>query len=436
VHPAAGLVLAYLAIAMLPLAIAALPPRPPGRAFGIELAVALGFVGWAQVGLQFGLIARFQRISRPFGIDLVMQLHRQLGFVAVGFVLAHALLLPLLRPAVLALLDPRRGGWGLLLGALSTFALLLLIALSLGRRRLRLAYEVWRFVHVLLGAGALVAALAHVSLSGAYAQTPWKRAALALQAAAALGLVAHLRLVRPALLRRRPFEVVEVREEAPSTWVVTVAPVGHEGLRFAPGQFAWVRFGPSPWTLVEHPFSFSSSAESPRRIEFAIKELGDFTNAIGRLPPGTRAWLDGPHGSFSSDFEPAAGGLLLVAGGIGITPALSMLRTFADRGDRRPHVLVYATSRWERTAFRGALAALSRALDLRVVHVLESPPEGWTGEAGHVTTGLLARVLAGDPVVRHAFVCGPDAMMASVERSLRALGFPRERLHLERFQMV
>ena len=95
-HPAAGLVLTYLALATLPLAIAALPPRPPGRAFVVELAVALGFVGWAQVGLQFGLIARFRRISRPFGIDLVMQLHRQLGFVAVGFVLAHALLLPLL----------------------------------------------------------------------------------------------------------------------------------------------------------------------------------------------------------------------------------------------------------------------------------------------------------------------------------------------------
>jgi predicted ferric reductase len=204
---------------------------------------------------------------------------------------------------------------------------------------------------------------------------------------------------------------------------------------FAPGQFAWVRLGRSAWSLDEHPFSFSSSAEEPARIEFAIKELGDFTARIGAVSAGTRAYLDGPHGSFSTDFV-QADGYLFVAGGIGISPILSMLRTLAGRGDRRSHVLIYASSRWERTPFRESLEALGRALDLRIVHVLEHAHEGWTGDVGFITPEILARGLSTGGVERDVFVCGPDPMMDSVEKSLRARGVPRGRIHMERFQLV
>ncbi|HOY60427.1 MAG TPA: hypothetical protein PK640_20095 [Verrucomicrobiota bacterium] len=100
--------------------------------------------------------------------------------------------------------------------------------------------------------------------------------------------------------------------------------------------------GDSPFSDREHPFSFSGSAEqAPRHLEFTIKELGDFTRRIKNLKRGQRAYLDGPFGALSADRHPGAEGFVFIAGGIGITPMMSHLRTFADRGDRRPLVLIY-----------------------------------------------------------------------------------------------
>jgi predicted ferric reductase len=228
---------------------------------------------------------------------------------------------------------------------------------------------------------------------------------------------------------------VDVRPDVAGTWSLALEPDGHSGLAFAPGQFAWIKVGPSPWNVEEHPFSFSSSAERPQRLEFGIKELGDFTGSIGRVPTGTRVLVDGPHGSFSCDFH-AADELLLIAGGIGISPILSMLRTLADRRDRRPVTIVSACSRWDGVAFRSVLDELERQLTLKTVYVLEEGHSGWRGPVGYVTRDVLAPWVAGDPTRRQVFLCGPDAMMMAVERVLRESGVPRERVSLERFQLA
>jgi NAD(P)H-flavin reductase len=112
-----------------------------------------------------------------------------------------------------------------------------------------------------------------------------------------------------------------------------------------------------------------------------------------------------------------------------------MLRTLADRGDRRKHVLVYGTATWEGTPLREELADLARRLDLEIVHVLERPHAGWTGEHGYITQDVLSRHLP--PGARKvAFVCGPPLMMDLVERALVRLGIHYGNLHSERFDLV
>jgi predicted ferric reductase len=102
-----------------------------------------------------------------------------------------------------------------------------------------------------------------------------------------------------------------------------------------PGQFAWIKLGGSPWTLEEHPFSFASSGRGVTASSSASRRWATSRRSSASVEPGTRAYLDGPHGAFSIDRYPAAG-YVLIAGGIGITPILSMLRTMADRGDPGP----------------------------------------------------------------------------------------------------
>jgi predicted ferric reductase len=208
------------------------------------------------------------------------------------------------------------------------------------------------------------------------------------------------------------------------------------GLRFAPGQFAWLSLRASPFVMREHPFSIASSAEQTRRIELSIKELGDFTATIKNIRPGETAWLDAPFGTFGIDEHRAAAGFVFVAGGVGIAPILSMLRTLADRGDRRPLLLFYGNRVWDRVAFREELERLSQRLDLKIVHVLLEPPPEWSGERGFVTEDLLRRHL---PTARENFeylLCGPTPMSTSVERALAALGVPAARVHSEVFDWV
>jgi predicted ferric reductase len=425
----------YVLLALVPLIVGLAPPTPSGRAFWLELSVALGFVGLGQLALQFALIARFRRISEPFGIDLVMQYHRQIGILAVLLVLAHPLVLIAWRPSYASMLNPLSGDTGGITGLFATVAMVGLVIVSLWRRPLRLGYEAWRVSHALLGIAALALAQLHVTLTGVYVGAAWKHVVLAAWAAAFIGLIAYLRLLKPLELRRRPWRVADVRPDVAETWSLAIEPVGHEGLAFAPGQFAWLKIGGSPWSVEEHPYSFSSSAERASRLEFGIKELGDFTAGIGRVPVGTPVLVDGPHGSFSCDLQPADS-FLFIAGGIGISPILSMLRTLADRGDARRMRLLYACSRWDRVAFRRELEELESRLDLETVYVLEVGHEDWSGPVGYVTRELVEPLLEAVGAGSRVFLCGPDPMMMVVERILLGCGVTHRRISMERFHLV
>lgn len=426
----------YPALVLIPIVVAVAPPRPPGRGFWIEFSLALGFIALAQLAIQFGLIARFERISRPFGIDLVMQYHRQIGMLILLFVVAHVVILLVEQPAYRAMLNPAGSSWAARTGVIATAGSLALAGLSLWRKQLHIGYEVWRVTHALLAIVTIGSAQLHVSLAGLYVNRPWKHGALTLWCLFFVCLIIYLRLIKPLQMANRPWRVVEVRPEAAETWSVAIEPVGHPGCRFAPGQFAWLKVGPSPWNVAEHPFSYSSSAERADRVEFGIKELGDFTSTIGQVPIGTPAFIDGPHGSFTIDDQPAES-YLFIAGGIGISPILSMLRTLADRKDRRPHALLYACSEWDRVAFRDDVAALAGELDLKVVYVLEKPPKNWEGPAGFIDRKVLEPFVGtGAAGEMHVFLCGPDAMLSAVERELKASGVRDDHIHMERFNLV
>jgi predicted ferric reductase len=123
---------------------------------------------------------------------------------------------------------------------------------------------------------------------------------------------------------------------------------------------------------------------------------------------------------------------------VGITPIMSMLRTLAERGEKRPLLLFYANRDWESVTFREELEGLTTQLNLKIVHVLEKPHEGWTGERGFLSQAVFEKHLPRkwDPNAVEVFVCGPPPMMAVAEQALLALGVPLGDIHSERFNLV
>jgi predicted ferric reductase len=421
-------------LAAVPLAIARAGAVPTPRSFVIEFGVALGFVGLGLLALQFLCSGRIKKVAPSFGMDNIIQYHREMGIIGFLLILGHVVVLMIADPSFREFFDPRVNLLRTLFLVMATLSLIVLLATSLWREAFRLEYEWWRLVHGVLALGIVFIGLAHVFQVAHYMEPFWKQALLAVVMGGSMWTVVHTRVVRPWLSRRRPYRALGVEPERDASWSLTLEPEGHPGMRFRPGQFAWVTIKDSPFTLQQHPFSFASSARS-RRIRFTAKELGDFTSTWKEIEPGTRAFLEGPFGSFIPDPSPETG-LFMIMGGIGITPAMGILRTLYDDGDHRPVTLIYGNQTWEDITYREELDELSGMLNLDVVHLLEDPHEGWEGEEGFVTQELLEKYLPEDPNNFQYFICGPKPLMDIAEVELRGLGVEWNRIYTERFNIV
>jgi len=425
----------YLVLVLSPLLALLLGRVPAGNGFWWDFSLALGFAGTAMMGTLFLQTARFRCTSAPFGIDIVYYFHRQSSLVAFFFLLVHPVVLLVIEPGLWGLFRPSLDNWPFWAGLGSLLALALLLGSSLWRKPLQIHYDAWRIAHAILACLALGLAIAHILGVGHYVDAPWKKLTWGMLSLSWLLLLGYVRLVKPWKLLQRPYRVTDVRPERGEAWTLQLAPDGHAGFSFLPGQFAWLTIGHSPFALKEHPFSIASSAEQPLSLKFTIKALGDFTDRIKDVVVGQRVYVDAPYGCFSTDREPAPG-YVFIAGGIGIAPIIGMLRTLADRGDRRPLLLIYAYNSWERLTFREELETLQAQLDLRLVVVLKDPPPGWQGEAGLIREELLAKYLPEAWQTMEYFICGPVAMLHLAEKLLHQQGVPLPKIHSELFDLV
>ncbi|HLI03287.1 MAG TPA: ferric reductase-like transmembrane domain-containing protein [Terracidiphilus sp.] len=427
--------LIYLLFILAPLFALLAGAHPPPRDFWTEFSAAIGYSGLAMMGLQFGLTARFRFVTEPMGEDIVYYFHRKISLIAVALVVAHPIILFVVRPELLALLNSISAPWRARFAALSTYSLIALVITSLWRTKFRMKYETWQIWHVLLAVVAVTAGLLHMVGWAFYLGDPWKRGLWIGLTIFWLVLLLYVRIFKPLFILRRPYRVSEVRRERGDTWTLVMQPDGHPGFRFMAGQFVWLTVWGSPFKISAHPFSISSSAAAPdRQVEISIKNLGDFTSNVHNVPAGKRVYLDGPYGGFHLGHP--ADMHVLIAGGVGITPMMSMVRTLADQRDSRPVVLLYGSRDWESITFREDLEALKSRLSLSVVHILQNPPADWTGERGFVNSEVLQRHLP-QPYAEHEyFICGPDVMMDSIEEALQRLRVPVSKYHSERYSFL
>ncbi|MDP2234076.1 MAG: oxidoreductase, partial [Actinomycetota bacterium] len=301
--------------------------------------------------------------------------------------------------------------------------------------------EAWQVTHGMLSIALIGFAAAHALGIGRFAALPAMQTLWAVYLVFFIGMFLRYRFFRPLSLMSKPWEVVENRAEYGQAHTLMLRPVGHDGFLFEPGQFAWIGFGRSPFSIEQHPISFSSNGDIPSHdgtIAFTIKRLGDWSaEVVPTVKPGTRAWIDGPHGVFTIDREEGAG-YVLIGGGVGITPLYSMLQALETRQDPRPVHVFHAANDYDDLTFREELAEVAERMPtLTLVTVLLNAGEEWDGERGFVTADLLTRHLPPAFYRRFQyFVCGPAPLMDAMEEVLPSIGVPADRVHTERFDMV
>jgi predicted ferric reductase len=424
--------LIYLFLALLPLIIAKLGPQPQYRGFWMELGVAMGFIGLGILGLQCLFTGRFRFIAPNFGMDNILQYHRELGIIGFLFVLAHPIVIFVTDPEFLYYFDPGVNAPRALGLMFATVAIILIIATSLWRLSFRLNYENWRLVHGALSLGVVVIGAGHAFQVAHYLEPVWKQVAVLGLAGIAAYLVVHSRLTRPWINRKRPYVIDKVIEERCQCQTLVLKSTFGKRMNFIPGQFAWITVNDTPFSLQQNPYSIASSSRD-KTISFTSKELGDFSGSWKHMKPGQKVFLEGPYGSFTPKPDK---NLFLIMGGIGVTPAMSMLRTMADENDKRRAILIYGNKNWDDVLNRSELEKLSKKIDLKIVHLLEEAPEGWEGETGYVTQELIEKYLPENAHDFAYFICGPKPIMDVSEISLRNLGIDWRMIYTERFEII
>jgi predicted ferric reductase len=405
-----------------------------------RLSVLTGLLALSALVCAAVLPSRLRSLNRAFGIESVIDVHRFLGVVTAALVFAHLACVVAADPANLALLDLPDAPGRAQAATISTVALVALAGLAVLRARAQLTYELWKWSHVTLAATVLIFAGMHVWLLDQLVRDATIGSMFALFAAGLFLVAGHRWVWRPLFDPSTEFVVRDVRRESSSVSSLVLEPRSQGDLpatswAFAPGQFAWLRLSRSI-AAEEHPFTIASSAHSDT-TEFTIRHTGDFTRAIRRLPPGASVWVDGPHGAFTNDAGGAAA-FVMVAGGVGVTPMMSMLRTAAHRRDPRPYRLVVFASAPQDLLFRSELAQLRRILDLDVTEVLRRPTEGWSGHTGEIGVELLSVVLDGSQHLEDIdfFICGPPSLVTDTLSTLDVLGAAPDRVHTEQFDFA
>ncbi|MGH3168711.1 MAG: 2Fe-2S iron-sulfur cluster-binding protein [Trebonia sp.] len=195
---------------------------------------------------------------------------------------------------------------------------------------------------------------------------------------------------------------------------------------YRPGQFLTLRV-PGGEGSVARCYSLSSSPHTGDRHTITVKRAGYASAWIAdNVGPGTRLDVLPPAGTFtpkSLDTD-----LLLLAGGSGITPVMSIVKSALARG--RGRILLVYANRDERSVIFGEELRRMAAENPRllVLHWLDS----LSGPPAAAALAALARPYA----AREAFVCGPDPYMTVVKEALGQLGVPARRVHVERFRSL
>jgi predicted ferric reductase len=434
----AFLIALYLSLVLAPVVAVGIVRAETGHSFLYTVGKNLALAAFVMVALQFVLAARFRWVEGPFGQDRVYDFHKAMAVLATLFIVAHPLLMAA-GDGVWDLLYCLDVSWMIWLGRVALLLVLLHVGAAAFRRALNLEYELWKRVHNVIALLILGSAFVHSRARGGDFDVPFLQWFWPLLLAVAAGTWITSAVVRPWLLRRKPWRVRSVDRETHDTWSVTLEPpAGEPAYEHEPGQFHFVTFRRGRGLPEErHHWTIASSPAEPKLRTSTIKESGDFTATIGETRPGDEALVYGPYGRFSHRFHPAEEELVFVAGGIGITPLMSMLRYMRDTGDARRVRLIHANTSEADMVFRAELSRIEADATPRldVVHILEEPPDDWRGESGRLDSNAMDRLLGPFLGTAAFYVCGPPPMMDAVIDWLNKRGVQPRRIHSERFEL-
>lgn len=386
-----------------------------------NLSIITGALAYVIFMAQFLLSARLRFIEKQFPQDKLLAFHGTMGMVLGGLIVAHFVIkyIEILRYSG-PTLQSTLGIAALVIFALLTPAALLVLQGRARNRKKSPPYARAKSRHNFF-ALAGVLAVAHVYLATSTWTLSLKLITLAWGIFCLAAYVWH-KLIRPR--HAVSLELTGIEELAPEvTSYRFQASDGATPTRLS-GQFAYFSFDNEVPGKEEHPFTVASSGSDA--VEIIVKNSGDYTAAMPRAQLNTRVAFDGPYGHFNPHGIQAGTPLYFIAGGIGITPFLSMIRDQELRR-RYPLRLIWSVRNAEDAG------AAREALELAEKGEIEMTVR-YTSRDGRIDSRVLADII--HPEERKTapvFICGPQGFGETIRTGLKELGIPKSMVREEKF---
>ena len=394
---------------------------------GKLLGVAAGML----LFLQLPLGGRFKLLDRIFSLPGIIRQHRCHAWLIALMALAHPLCVLLSDGKLTIPLEMRY--WPEWIGVSLLALILLLFVCSQWRPKLSIPFHIWMIFHRLGGSLILLLLVVHVLyVSETFDQPGLPRTAALLCAGILLLMWLWIR-ARWQWEKRRQFTVATVTPTGEDCTRVDLAPPDQYRFAYVPGQFVFVSFRSRRVSREPHAFTLSSTPSRPGILQLTIRASGDWSRTVRHLSPGEEALVQGPFGRFGHLFTAPDKELIMIAGGIGITPMLSMLRYLADHDDPRPVTLIWSNRSRGRVVCADEMDALAAKLTgLRWIPVFTREiSSGIQGQ--RLNLELLEETLKGCTPEAAIFICGPPTMIRQVSGYLKELGVPAHFIFTERF---
>jgi predicted ferric reductase len=408
----------------------------------LSLARITGLLGAYLALIEIALLCRLPWLERLVGFDRLTVWHRWNGHACLYLILAHTFLsiwgYQIFDNELSELTGERLSYWdetarmiwgdvypGMITATVGTGLVCLVVLTSIVFVRKRVSYELWWLIHLTAYAGIALGwfhqiptgvDLIHIPVSEWY----WRSLYIA-----TIALVAW-RIAVPFINGfRHQLRVAEVVQEGPGVTSLHITGRRLDKMRAAPGQFFQWRFLTKGFWWAPLPFSLSAAPDG-KSFRITVKNLGDHSAKIGRIVPGTRVVAEGPFGVFT-EASRTQEKVLLVAGGIGITPIRALLEEM--EGDV---VVLYRVMSEEDLVFSSELAGLTSQRGITVHNVVG---DHTTPEGRELLSPAHLRELVPDVAEREVYLCGPIAFIDVLKSELRRAGVSRGHLHVERFAL-
>jgi predicted ferric reductase len=368
-----------------------------------------------------GDMARF--FDRYFGLDAIIKFQRKFATLITVFVLSHPIFFMLSSGSILDYLIPDFSILPFAMGIVSFYIFLVIIIAS--KLYKKISHNTWQYLHVLTYI-LFFFALYHAFNWGSDADKIYiKGTYYLLLTGVIIGIVFRTQYKIRKLFAGK-FRVESVRQETHDTYTIRIKP--DKKVNFKAGQFGFIRLTKDK-LHARHPFTISSSPDKDY-LDFTIKREGIFTQASHKLSPGESIKLDIPFGKFL--IKDNKKDLVFIAGGVGITPFMSMIDDHAYKNKNQKITLLYGCRKENDIIFKDRLDNISKDW-LKKIYILSQEDKPISSrEKGYIDQGIIEKHV-GNIDNSLFYICGPETMKNSVTKILKKLGVKNKDIIIEDF---